>query len=117
MKYPFIIRLFKNSDPSQPPLIEVHARVRVLWIGLAHLWVMDTHTLSRLGLEPVLTTSELAEYLGVHVQAIYDLRNDGRGPTGFRVGREIRYHVSDVLSWLDSLREPDRSRRTLESNL
>ena len=117
MKYPFIIRLFKNSGRSRHPLTEVHGRVRVTWMGLAHLWVMDTHTLSRLGLEPVLTTSELAEYLGVHVQAIYDLRNDGRGPTGFRVGREIRYHVSDVLSWLESLRESDRSRRTLESDL
>ncbi|MDF0513905.1 hypothetical protein PX701_09770 [Agromyces sp. H3Y2-19a] len=40
---------------------------------------MDTERLSRLGLEPVLTSSELAEYLGVHVQAIYDLRAAGRG--------------------------------------
>ncbi|WP_369125164.1 MULTISPECIES: helix-turn-helix domain-containing protein [unclassified Cryobacterium] len=43
---------------------------------------MDTERLFGLGLEPVLTTSELAEYLGVHVQAIYDLRTDGRGPSG-----------------------------------
>ena len=28
----------------------------------------------------MLTTSELAEYLGVQAQAIYDLRADGRGP-------------------------------------
>jgi hypothetical protein len=44
-----------------------------------HLSDMDTQQLTGLGLEPVLTTSELAEYLGVHVQAIYDLRTDGRG--------------------------------------
>lgn len=67
---------------------------------------MNTERLSGLGLEPVLTTSELAEYLGVHVQAIYDLRADGRGPSGIRVGREIRYRVSDVISWLDGLHEP-----------
>ena len=74
MKYPFIIRLFKNSDCLRPPqirsarsLMEVRRRVRALWSGLAHLWVMATQTLSRLGLEPVLTTSELAEYLGVNV--------------------------------------------------
>ncbi|QTX06079.1 helix-turn-helix domain-containing protein [Agromyces archimandritae] len=54
----------------------------------------------------MLTKSELAEYLGVHVQAIYDLRTDGRGPTGMRVGREMRYRVSDVIRWLDSLHEP-----------
>ena len=69
---------------------------------------MDTQHLAGLGLEPVLTTSELAQYLGVHVQAIYDLRTDGRGPSGIRVGREIRYRTSDVLRWLDSLHEPDR---------
>jgi excisionase family DNA binding protein len=51
---------------------------------------MDIQRLSGLGLEPLITTSELAEYLGVHVQAIYDLRTDGRGPSGIRVGREIR---------------------------
>jgi len=28
----------------------------------------------------MLTTSELAEYLGVQAQAIYDLRADRRGP-------------------------------------
>ncbi len=67
---------------------------------------MNAELLSGLGLEPVLTTSELAEYLGVHVQAIYDLRTDGRGPSGIRVGREIRYRVSDVVHWLDGLHEP-----------
>jgi excisionase family DNA binding protein len=66
---------------------------------------MDAHTFSGLGLEPMLTTSELAEYLGVRAQAIYDLRTDGRGPSGIRVGREIRYRVSDVRRWLDGLSE------------
>ena len=68
---------------------------------------LDTELLSGLGLESVLTTSELADYLGVHVQAIYDLRTDGRGPSGIRVGREIRYRVSNVLRWLDGLHEPE----------
>jgi len=68
---------------------------------------MDTEKLLGLGLEPVLTTSELAEYVGVQVQAIYDLRTDGRGPSGIRVGREIRYRISDVRRWLDSLHEPE----------
>ena len=70
---------------------------------------MDKQRIAGLGLEPVLTTSELAEYLGVHVQAIYDLRTDGRGPAGIRVGREIRFRTSDVLRWLDGLHEPDRA--------
>lgn len=70
---------------------------------------MDTERLAGLGLEPVLTTSELAEYLGVHVQAIYDLRTDGRGPAGIRVGREMRFRVSDVQRWLDDLHEPEHA--------
>ena len=68
---------------------------------------MDIERLSGLGLEPILTTSELAEYLGVHVQAIYDLRAAGRGPSGIHVGREIRYRVSEVRSWMDRLHEPE----------
>ena len=75
----------------------MHDPVRVVWDDLEHLRVMNSERLFGLGLEPVLTTSELAEYLGVQVQAIYDMRTDGRGPSGIRVGREIRYRVSDVL--------------------
>ena len=70
---------------------------------------MDTARFSGLGLEPVLTTSELAEYLGVHVQAMYDLRTDGRGPAGIRVGREIRFRISDVLRWLEGMHEPEHA--------
>ena len=47
---------------------------------------MDSERISGLSLEPMLTTSELAEYLGVQAQAIYDLRADGRGPSGIQSG-------------------------------
>lgn len=47
---------------------------------------MDSERISELGLEPMLTTSELAEYLGVHVQAIYDLRADGGAPPASESG-------------------------------
>ncbi|WP_139417251.1 helix-turn-helix transcriptional regulator [Agromyces laixinhei] len=70
---------------------------------------MNAERLTAIGLEPVLTTCELAEYLGVQVQAIYDLRAHGRGPSGIRVGREIRFRVSDVLGWLEGLHEPSLS--------
>ncbi|WP_239453421.1 MULTISPECIES: helix-turn-helix domain-containing protein [Microbacterium] len=68
---------------------------------------MNSEQLSGLGLEPMVTTSELADYLRVDVQAIYDLRCHDRGPKGVRVGRELRFRVSDVKSWLDAMREPD----------
>ena len=85
----------------------MHDPVRAIWDDLDHLWVMDTEKLFGLGLEPVLTTSELAEYLGLQPQAIYDMRTDGRGPFGIRVGREIRYRVSDIRQWLERLHEPE----------
>jgi excisionase family DNA binding protein len=68
---------------------------------------MNGEQLSGLGLEPMVTTSELADYLRVDVQAIYDLRSHDRGPKGVRVGRELRFRVSDVKRWLDHLHEPD----------
>ncbi|GAA1750531.1 hypothetical protein GCM10009747_04850 [Agromyces humatus] len=70
-----------------------------------HLSCMDTERTAALGLEPLLTTSELADYLGVNVQAIYDLRCDRRGPAGIRVGRELRYRATDVRHWLEALQE------------
>ncbi len=70
---------------------------------------MDTERLAGLGLEPVLTTRELADYLGLQVRAIYDLRAAGRGPAGIHVGREIRYRVWDILRWLERLHETEPS--------
>lgn len=70
---------------------------------------MNSDAIAELGLERMLTTSELADYLGVGVQAIYDLRLHGRGPAGIRIGRELRYTVSDVKQWLDRLHEKDHA--------
>jgi predicted DNA-binding transcriptional regulator AlpA len=82
---------------------------RTVWGCLAHLLCMDTERSTELGLEPLLTTSELADYLGVRVQAIYDLRCDGRGPVAIHVGRELRYRTTDVRSWLQAMQESARS--------
>ena len=107
MSSPFIHRLFGTTSRSETLNRKVLGPARLIWDGLGHLGVMDTERLSGLGLEPILTTRELADYLGLNVQAIYDLRADGRGPSGVRVGRELRYRVSDVRRWLDSLHEPE----------
>ncbi len=90
MRLTLIQHSFAGTGPSRPLRQKVHVPIRFIWGALGHLRVMDIQRLSGLGLEPLITTSELAEYLGVHVQAIYDLRTDGRGPSGIRVGREIR---------------------------
>ena len=61
-------------------------------------------------LDTVLSLSELAAHCGVTVQTIYDLRSQGRGPRGFRVGRELRFRVSEIDAWLSRMEEADAAR-------
>ncbi len=85
----------------------------------AHLWDMDTPTPHQLvqsarsserEIFVVVTLSELAAQLGVSVQTLYDLRSQGRGPRGFRVGRELRFRVTEVEAWLAELEADDAER-------
>lgn len=77
---------------------------------LAHLPRMETTTHPETGLGPVLTLSQLATQLGVTVQTLYDLRSQGRGPRGLRVGRELRFRVGEVETWLAQLEADDAER-------
>lgn len=74
--------------------------------SLAYLTGMSETSHACPGLEPVLTTSELAAHLGVPVQTIHDLRHARRGPRSFRVGRELRYRVSEVQAWVEAMEAP-----------
>lgn len=58
----------------------------------------------------VLSLSELCEQLQVRAQTIYDLRSQGRGPRGFRVGRELRFRVGEIDAWLARLESEDEAR-------
>ena len=78
--------------------------------GLAHLVGMETTTHPEAGLGPVLSLSQLAAQLGVSAQTLYDLRSQGRGPRGFRVGRELRFRVSEVDAWLAQMEADDAER-------
>ncbi|OJX68311.1 MAG: hypothetical protein BGO95_00960 [Micrococcales bacterium 73-13] len=55
---------------------------------------------ARYGLEPLLGVAELADYLGVPPQRVYDWRLSGTGPRGYRIGRELKFPVSEVRRWL-----------------
>lgn len=107
MRSTLIQRLFVAPAEWRAPRIEVFDPARSIWSALEHLLFMNREQLSAAGLEPMLTTTELAAYLGVNAQAIYDLRNHGRGPAGVRVGREIRFTVSDIKVWLHGIHESD----------
>ena len=46
---------------------------------------------------------------GLPVATIYDWRVDGKGPRGIRIGRSVKFAVSDVRAWIDAHREPPAS--------
>jgi excisionase family DNA binding protein len=52
---------------------------------------------------------ELAEYLGVPVQTIYDWRVAGTAPRAFKFGKRLKFAVSDVQSWLRAHQEASHS--------
>jgi excisionase family DNA binding protein len=85
-------------------------RSRPSTAALAHLVGMKSPTHSETGPGPVVTLSELASQLGVSLQTLYDLRSQGRGPRGFRVGRELRFRVSEVEAWLAQMEADDAER-------
>jgi excisionase family DNA binding protein len=48
----------------------------------------------------LLTTDELADYLGVPKGTLYAWRTRGEGPAAIRVGRHLRWRASHVEEWL-----------------
>ena len=56
-------------------------------------------------LEPLWTIEEVAAYLRVPVQTLYQWRRKRSGPPCRRVGRHLRYEPSAVRAWFSSLRD------------
>ncbi len=52
-------------------------------------------------LEPLLSIDAVADYLGVSVTTIYDWRVAGKGPRAIKVGRHLRFAVSDLMALAD----------------
>ena len=88
----------------------------------AHLRVMKTNNAKKAQgggpkpqvlsvVEGALSLSELCAQLNVSTQTIYDLRSQGRGPRGFRVGRELRFRVGEIDAWLSRLESEDDQRQ------
>jgi excisionase family DNA binding protein len=53
--------------------------------------------------ERLWTPTEVAAYLGVPVQTLYQWRRKRTGPPGCRVGRHLRYDPAAVRAWFASL--------------
>ena len=45
------------------------------------------------------TIDQVADYLGVPKQTVYSWRTSGYGPSGFRVGKHLRWRASTVIAW------------------
>lgn len=109
-----IQQIFNTSGSSSTALDVFPRRLA----SLVHLPCMDTKnthltlasTTDEHDLSAVMSISELAAYLHVAVQTIYDLRCQGRGPRGFRVGREIRFRLREVEAWLSRMEHDDADR-------
>lgn len=58
------------------------------------------HVDRRDDMEKLLSVEEVADYLGVPVNTLYQWRHKGTGPVAFRVGRFLRYDPAQVRDWL-----------------
>jgi excisionase family DNA binding protein len=52
-------------------------------------------------IEPLWTVDDVAEFLGVPVNTLYQWRYRRTGPRASRVGRHLRYDPADVRAWLN----------------
>lgn len=57
------------------------------------------------GMDPLLSIDELADYLGLPARTIYAWRTEGKGPRGVRLGKHVKFLVSDVQAWLAAQRD------------
>ena len=48
------------------------------------------------------SVDEVADYLGVPKQTVYQWRTRGYGPEGVKVGKYVRYKPADVEAWFDA---------------
>jgi excisionase family DNA binding protein len=111
-------RLLRTLGPTGPHTSPHLGRSRRLPEALAHLRVMTTekirdrsaHVPSLSLADGVLSLSELCGQLQVSAQTIYDMRSQGRGPRGFRVGRQLRFRTSEIEAWLTRLESEDDRR-------
>lgn len=76
--------------------------IRSLPVRPTHLGVMD---MNELDLEPLIGAEELAAYLGVPIQTIYDWRCAGTAPRAFKFGKRLKFAVTDVAEWIEQHHE------------
>jgi predicted DNA-binding transcriptional regulator AlpA len=56
-------------------------------------------------LPELITSEELAAYLGVPLATLFRWRTAGTAPRGIRYGRRVMYRPGDIETWLESRSE------------
>ena len=54
----------------------------------------------------LMSTQDVAEYLGIPVHTIYAWRATGKGPRAYVCGKHLRFKASDVSEWLERQADP-----------
>lgn len=49
--------------------------------------------------ESYLTVGDMVDRYGVPAKTVYDWNSKGTGPRYMKIGRHVRYKLSDVLTW------------------
>lgn len=49
----------------------------------------------------LMSLKEVADFLGVSVQTVYQWRYRNEGPPGYRIGGRVRYRRADLEVWLE----------------
>lgn len=57
-------------------------------------------------IQRLLTTAEVAQFLGVPVKTLHQWRYRRTGPPAARVGRHLRYDPADLAEWLRGRKSP-----------
>lgn len=58
------------------------------------------------GTDRLLTPEDVAHHLGIKIQTLYAWRMRSRGPRAIRVGKYLRYRLSDVSAWEEAQLDP-----------
>jgi predicted DNA-binding transcriptional regulator AlpA len=59
----------------------------------------------------MMTTFQLAEYLGLKSSTLHNWRCTGHGPTFTKLGRRVVYDLDDVTEWLAQQKHQQTSKK------
>lgn len=62
---------------------------------------------SAVQMEPLVSMQDLADTFGVPLLTVRRWRKYGKGPKGYRIGKHVKFRMSEVEAWLQAQREDE----------